>query len=237
MGLGAPVGFGERCANRIAELTSLPFVIAPNPFAAMAAHDALVATSGALRTLAVALMKIANDLRLAASGPRSGLGELTLPANEPGSSIMPGKVNPTQCEALTQVAVQVMGNDAAIALAGSQGQFELNVYKPVMIWNLLHSVGLLADAMRSFRRYLVEGLVANEAQLAEAVGRSLMLVTALSPRIGYDAAARIAHKAHEEGTTLREAALSLGEISAEEFDALVEPARLAHPHSGDGRTS
>jgi len=231
-GLNAPAGFAEACAAAIAEETALPFVSAPNKFAVLAAHDAVVAASGALRVLACSLMKIANDIRWAGSGPRCGLGELTLPANEPGSSIMPGKVNPTQCEALTMVATQVMGNDTAIGIAGSQGNFELNVYKPVMIFNLIHSARLLTDAARSFRKFLVEGLRANREHLAHTVSRSLMLVTALSPEIGYDRAAEIAHKAQAEGTTLREACLALGYLSAEAFDAIVRPARMAHPHGG-----
>jgi fumarate hydratase class II len=209
-GLNAPPGFDEKCAGRIAELTGLPFVSAPNKFAALAAHDAMVMASGALRVLACSLMKIANDIRWAGSGPRSGLGELILPANEPGSSIMPGKVNPTQCEAMTMVAVQVMGNDTAIAVAGSQGNFELNVFKPVMVHNLIHSAKLLSDACMDFRRFLVDGLRANEARIAEHVQNSLMLVTALAPKIGYDKAAEIAKKADKEGTTLKEATLALG---------------------------
>jgi fumarate hydratase class II len=232
-GLNAPAGFGERCAEELARLTGLPFTSAPNKFAALAAHDAVVAASASLRGLAVALMKIANDVRWSASGPRCGLGELRLPANEPGSSIMPGKVNPTQCEAMTMVAVQVMGNDAAVAIAGSQGNFELNVYKPLMIHGLLHSARLLGDACRDFRRFLVEGLEANEEQLARTVERSLMLVTALAPRIGYDAAARIAHHAEREGTSLREACLDLGLLDADEFDTIVDPLRLARPHEVD----
>jgi fumarate hydratase class II len=234
-GLNAPIGFAERCAAELARLTGQPFVTAPNKFAALAAHDALVAASASLRGLALSLMKIANDIRFAASGPRCGLGELTLPANEPGSSIMPGKVNPTQCEAITMVAVQVVGNDTAVALAGSQGQFELNVYKPVMIANFLHSLRLLADACTDFRRFLVDGLEANREHLARTVERSLMLVTALSPRIGYDAAARVAHEAESRGTTLREACLALGLLSGEEFDELVVPARMTDPH-GSGRS-
>ncbi len=229
-GLNSPPEFAGRCAARLAELTGLPFVSAPNKFAALAAHDAIVAASGALRVLACSLMKIANDIRWAGSGPRCGLGELRLPANEPGSSIMPGKVNPTQCEAMTMVAVQVIGNDTAIAVAGSQGNFELNVFKPVMIFNLVHSARLLCDASNDFRKFLVEGLEANREAIANTVERSLMLVTALSPRIGYDAAARIAHKAQEEGTTLKEACLALGLLSSEEFDEIVEPGRMAHPH-------
>jgi len=229
-GLNAPHGFGERCAAHIASYTGLPFVSAPNKFAALAAHDALVAASGALRVLACSLMKIANDIRWASSGPRCGLGELLLPENEPGSSIMPGKVNPTQCEAMTMVAVQVLGNDAAIAIAGSQGNFELNVFKPVMIFNFVHSATILSDACVDFRRFLVEGLRADRKRIKEMVTRSLMLVTALTPRIGYDRAAEIAHKAQVEGTTLKEACLALGYLSAEEFDAIVQPEKMARPH-------
>ncbi len=229
-GLNSPAGFGALCAANLAELTGLPFVSASNKFAALAAHDAIVAASGGLKVLACSLMKIANDIRWAGSGPRCGLGELTLPANEPGSSIMPGKVNPTQCEAMTMVAVQVIGNDTAVAIAGSQGNFELNVFKPVMIFNLIQSARLMADACAGFREYLVEGLEANLDQIAKTVDRSLMLVTALSPRIGYDAAARIAHRAQEAGTTLREACLELGLLSGEEFDAIVQPALMTHPH-------
>jgi fumarate hydratase class II len=222
-GLNAPVGFGDAVARRLAELTSLPFVSAANKFAALAAHDELVMTSGALRTLAGALMKIANDLRWLGSGPRSGLGELALPENEPGSSIMPGKVNPTQAEAVTMVAVQVIGNDTAVAIAGSQGNFELNVFKPVIIFNFLHSVGLLTDACARFREFCVEGIEANRARIAELVGRSLMLVTALAPHIGYDRAAAIAKRAHAEGLTLRDAALASGHVSAEQYERWVRP--------------
>jgi fumarate hydratase class II len=225
-GLNAPDGFAEACAAKIAELTGLPFVSAPNKFAALAAHDALVFTSGALATLAGSLMKIANDVRWLGSGPRSGLGELALPENEPGSSIMPGKVNPTQAEALTMVAVQVFGNDTAIKIAGSQGNFELNVFKPVMIRNLLHSVRLLADASRTFREFCVEGLEPDRERIQELVGRSLMLVTALTPKIGYDKAAEIAKKAHHEQTTLREAALALGYLTEEEYDDTVRPEKM-----------
>ena len=222
-GLNAPAGFGDAVARKLAELTGLPFVSAPNKFAALAAHDDLVMASGALRTLAVALMKIANDLRWLGSGPRSGLGELALPENEPGSSIMPGKVNPTQAEALTMVAVQVIGNDTAIALAGSQGNFELNVFKPVIIFNFLHSAELLTDACARFREFCVDGIQANRVRIAELVGRSLMLVTALAPHIGYDRAAAIAKKAHAEGLTLREAALASGHVTAEQYDRWVRP--------------
>ena len=228
-GLNAPAGFGDAVARRLAALTGLAFTSAPNKFAALAAHDDLVMASGALRTLAGALMKIANDLRWLASGPRSGLGELTLPENEPGSSIMPGKVNPTQCEALTMVAVEVIGNDTAIAIAGSQGNFELNVFKPLIIFNVLRSVHLLADACARFREFCVEGVEANRARIAELVDRSLMLVTALSPHVGYDRAAEIAKKAQHEGTTLREAALALGYVSAEQYDEWVRPERMVGP--------
>jgi len=228
-GLNAPPGFGERASAEIAELTGLPFRAAPNAFAALAAHDALVHASGTLRTLAASLMKIANDIRWLGSGPRSGLGELELPENEPGSSIMPGKVNPTQSEAMTMVCVQVMGNDVAVGVAGSQGNFELNVFKPVMIRNYLHSVAILADACRTFREFCVEGIEANRERIAELVDRSLMLVTALTPKIGYDKAAEIAKKAQTEGTTLKEAALSLGYLTEEEYDEAVRPERMVGP--------
>ena len=222
-GLNAPDGFAEAVAARIADLTELPFVSAPNKFAALAAHDAVVFTSGALATLAAGLMKIANDIRWLGSGPRSGLGELVLPENEPGSSIMPGKVNPTQSEALTMVCVQVFGNDTAIKVAGSQGNFELNVFKPVMIRNLLHSVSILTDACRAFREFCVEGLDADRGRIAELVDRSLMLVTALSPSLGYDAAAAIAKQAHREGRTLKDVAVELGHLTPEEYDRQVRP--------------
>ncbi len=228
-GLNAPAGFGDAVARKLAELTGLPFVSAANKFAALAAHDDLVMASGALRTLAGALMKIANDLRWLGSGPRSGLGELALPENEPGSSIMPGKVNPTQAEAVTMVAVQVIGNDTAIAVAGSQGNFELNVFKPVIIFNFLHSVRLLTDACARFREFCVEGIEANRARIAELVGRSLMLVTALAPHIGYDRAAAIAKRAHAEGLTLRDAALASGHVSAEQYDRWVRPEDMVRP--------
>ncbi len=228
-GLNAPAGFGEAVARKVAELTGLRFTSAANKFAALAAHDDLVMASGALRTLACSLMKIANDLRWLASGPRCGLGELRLPENEPGSSIMPGKVNPTQCEAVTMVAVQVIGNDTAIAIAASQGNFELNVYKPVIISNFLHSARLLADSCVRFREFCVEGIEANRARIAELVERSLMLVTALSPHIGYDRAAAIAHKAHAEGLTLREAALALGYVTAAQYDQWVRPEDMVRP--------
>ncbi|HKB24216.1 MAG TPA: class II fumarate hydratase [Methylomirabilota bacterium] len=230
-GLNAPPGFGEAVAAKLADLTGLGFTTAPNKFAALAAHDELVMASGALRTLAGSLLKIANDIRWLASGPRSGLGELRLPENEPGSSIMPGKVNPTQCEALAMVATQVLGHDTAIAFAGAQGNFELNVYKPLIIFDFLHSVRLLTDACRSFREFCVEGIEANRERIAELVERSLMLVTALSPHIGYDKAAAIAHKADHEGLTLREAALALGHVTPEQYDAWVKPAEMARPRS------
>jgi fumarate hydratase class II len=222
-GLNAHPEFGRRAAAKIAELTGLPFVSHPNKFAALSAHDELVFASGALKTLAGSLMKVANDVRWLASGPRCGLGELIIPENEPGSSIMPGKVNPTQCEAVTMVAVQVFGNDTAISFAGSQGNFELNVFKPVMIFNFLHSVRLLADVCRSFTEHCVQGIRLNRERIAASVENSLMLVTALSPRIGYDKAARLAHVAHEEGLSLRDANRKLGFISEEEFDRLVRP--------------
>ena len=228
-GLNAPPEFGDRCATHIAELTGMPFVSAENKFAALAAHDAIIATSGSCAVLAAAVMKIANDIRWAGSGPRSGLGELVLPANEPGSSIMPGKVNPTQCEAITMVAVQVMGNHTAIMMAGSQGNFELNVFKPVMISNLLQSAILLTDACRNFTRYAIEGLEVNRRRIAEHVERSLMLVTALTPKIGYDKAAEIAHKAQVEETTLKAATLALGYLSSEEFDRIVDARAMAKP--------
>ncbi|HEV1996053.1 MAG TPA: class II fumarate hydratase [Candidatus Acidoferrum sp.] len=228
-GLNAPPEFGERAARKIAELSGLPFRSHPNKFAALSAHDEIVFASGALKTLAASLMKIANDVRWLASGPRCGLGELSLPENEPGSSIMPGKVNPTQCEAVTMVAVQVMGNDAAIGFAGSQGNFELNVFKPVMIFNYLHSVELLSDACASFVDHCVVGIEVNRKQIDFYVKNSLMLVTALSPKIGYDKAAKAAHTAHHENLSLREAVIKLGYLSGEEFDSLVRPADMTHP--------
>jgi fumarate hydratase class II len=228
-GLNTHPEFADLVAKKIAELTGLPFVSAANKFAALAAHDAVVFASGALKTLAVSLMKIANDIRWLASGPRAGLGELSLPENEPGSSIMPGKVNPTQSEAMTMVCVQVLGNDAAVGIAGSQGNFELNVFKPVMIFNLLHSVDLMADACRNFRDFAIEGVEANREQIDEHVRNSLMLVTALSEHIGYDSSAAIAKHAHRHKKTLKEAAVELGHLTAEKFDELVRPEHMTPP--------
>jgi fumarate hydratase class II len=227
-GLNAHPEFAECAARKIAELTGLPFASHPNKFAALSAHDELLFASGALVTLAASLMKIANDVRWLASGPRCGLAEIRIPENEPGSSIMPGKVNPTQSEALTMVAVQVMGNDTTVKIAGSQGNFELNVFKPVMIHNFLQSVRLLADACRSFREHCAEGIHANTEQIERYVENSLMLVTALNPRIGYDNAAKIAHLAYHENLSLREACLKLGYLTGEEFDALVRPEEMTH---------
>jgi fumarate hydratase class II len=222
-GLNAPPGFSEAVAERLAKRLGLPFSAAPNKFQALAGHEPLAAVHGALTVLAGSLMKIANDIRWLASGPRCGLGELVLPENEPGSSIMPGKVNPTQCESLTMVAVQVMGNNTAVQMAASQGNFELNVFKPLIAWNLLESIELLAGACEGFREHCIEGLRANELRLQELLGNSLMLVTALTPAIGYDRACAIARHAHHHNLSLREAALGLGEISAAEFDQLVRP--------------
>jgi len=231
-GLNAPPGFGQAAAKRISELTGRPFVAAENAFEALAAHDALVAGHGALKTLAAALMKIANDVRWLASGPRSGLGELTIPENEPGSSIMPGKVNPTQSEALTMVCAQVLGNDVAVNIGGASGNFELNVFKPLIIYNVLQSVRLLADAAESFEEHCARGLEPNLPRIREQLERSLMLVTALAPRLGYDRAAEIAKLAHHDGTTLREAAVKLGYLTAEEFDREVRPERMTRPSGG-----
>jgi fumarate hydratase, class II len=228
-GLNAPPEFADRAAAKIAALTGQPFRSHPNKFAALSAHDELVFASGALKTLAASLMKIANDVRWLASGPRCGFGELTIPENEPGSSIMPGKVNPTQCESLTMVAVQVMGNDAAIGFAGSQGNFELNVFKPVIIHNFLHSVRLLADACHSFTEHCAAGIELNREQIDRYVRNSLMLVTALSPVLGYDKAAKIAHVAHVDGSSLKEAAMKLGYLSAEDFDKWVRPEKMTSP--------
>ena len=225
-GINTPEGYSEKVAGHIASSTGHPLVTAPNKFEALAAHDAIVESHGALRQLAVSLNKIANDIRMMGSGPRSGIGELQLPANEPGSSIMPGKVNPTQCEALTMVCAQVMGNDMAVAVAGSQGHYELNVFKPMMAKNILESARLLGDAAVSFAENCVDGIVANEARINELVDNSLMLVTALNTKIGYYKSAEIANKAHTEGTTLKEAALSLGYLTEEEYDAWVVPSDM-----------
>ncbi len=228
-GLNAPVGFAEKVADRIASIAGLPFVTAPNKFEALAAHDSMVFSHGAINAAAAALFKIANDIRLLGSGPRSGLGELSLPENEPGSSIMPGKVNPTQCEALTQVCIQIFGNNAAIAFAGSQGHFELNVYNPLMAYNFLQSVQLMADSAVSFTDNCVIGIEAREDNIKAALDRSLMLVTALAPTIGYDNAAKIAKAAHRNGTTLREEALATGLVTGEDYDRLVRPEDMTHP--------
>ena len=225
-GLNAPKGFGEAIAAELAALSGLPFVTAPNKFAALAGHEPLTSLSGALKTLAVALMKLANDFRLLGSGPRAGLAEIKLPANEPGSSIMPGKVNPTQCEALSMLACQVMGNDVVIGIAASQGHLQLNVYKPVIIHNLLQSIKLLADGCRNFQEHCVAGLVPDAQQMGEHLERGLMLVTALNLHIGYDKAAEIAKKAYAEGLTLRESALALGYLSEAEFDQWVRPEEM-----------
>jgi fumarate hydratase class II len=228
-GLNSHPEFGERAAKKIAELTGLPFKSHPNKFAALSAHDEIVFASGALKTLAGSLTKIANDIRWLASGPRCGLGELVLPENEPGSSIMPGKVNPTQSEAMTMVCVQVFGNDAATTFAGSQGNFELNVYKPVMIHNFLHSIRLLHDASHGFVEYCIRGIELNREQIDEHLRDSLMLVTALNPHIGYDKAAQVAKNAHKKGISLRESAIALGFLSGEEFDKHVKPEEMTHP--------
>ncbi len=228
-GLNAPVGFAEKVAEKIAAITGLGFTSAPNKFEALAAHDAMVFSHGAINTVAASLFKIANDIRFLGSGPRAGLGELALPENEPGSSIMPGKVNPTQCEALTQVCVQVFGNNAAITFAGSQGHFELNVYNPLMAYNFLQSVKLLADASVSFTDNCVVGIEAREDNIRASLERSLMLVTALAPTIGYDAAAKIAKTAHKNGTTLREEALKTGLVSEADYERLVRPEDMTHP--------
>jgi len=228
-GINAPPQFAEAIARAIAEATGLPFTSAPNKFEALAAQDALLFCHGAINTLAASLYKIANDIRFLGSGPRSGLGELALPENEPGSSIMPGKVNPTQCEAMTQICVQIFGNHAALTFADSQGQFELNVYRPVMAYNFLQSVRLMADAADSFTEHLVRGLEPREDNIKRSVEASLMLVTALAPKIGYDRAAAIAKTAHKQGITLREAAIASGDVSAEDYDAIVRPERMVGP--------
>jgi fumarate hydratase, class II len=228
-GLNTHPQYAERSAKKIAEITGLPFVSAPNKFAALAGHEALVALHGGLKTLATTLMKIANDVRWLSSGPRSGLGEITIPENEPGSSIMPGKVNPTQSEAMTMVCAQVMGNDVAVGIGGASGNFELNVFKPVIIHNVLQSLHLLGDACGNFNEFCAVGIEANTARIQDNLERSLMLVTALNPHIGYDNAAKIAKKAHKEGTTLKEAAVALGLVTAEQFDQWVDPRKMTEP--------
>ena len=228
-GLNAHPEFAERAARKIAELTGLPFRSHPNKFAALSAHDEIVFAQGAIETLAVSLMKISNDIRWLASGPRCGLGELSIPENEPGSSIMPGKVNPTQCEAMTMVCVQVHGATAAVGFAGSQGNFELNVFKPVIIYNFLHSVTLIADACHGYVEYMVKGIRVDRAKVDWYVKNSLMLVTALAPKVGYDKCAQIAHTAHVEASSLREAALKLGYLTGEEFDQLARPEKMTRP--------
>jgi fumarate hydratase class II len=228
-GLNTHPDFAERTAAAISKLTGLPFVSAPNKFAALAAHDALVMASGALKTLAASLMKIANDIRWLASGPRAGLGELVLPENEPGSSIMPGKVNPTQSEAMTMVCVQVIGNDTTIGMAGSQGNFELNVFKPVMIFNFLHSVDILTDACDSFREFAIVGVQADEVRIARYVEDSLMVATALNPHIGYDKAAESAKHAHKHKVSLKDAVVHLGHMTADEYDRIVRPDKMTEP--------
>jgi fumarate hydratase class II len=222
-GINTPEGYGEKVADYIAEFTGLPFITAENKFEALAAHDAIVETHSALKQIAVSLNKIANDIRLMASGPRSGIGEISIPANEPGSSIMPGKVNPTQCEAMTMVCAQVMGNDVAIGIGGLQGHYELNVFKPLMAANIIQSARLIGDACLSFSENCVLGIEPNHKRIEELVNNSLMLVTALNTKIGYYKAAEIANKAHEEGTTLKQAALSLGYLTSQEFDKWVKP--------------
>ncbi len=228
-GLNAHPEFAERAARKIAELTGLPFRSHPNKFAALSAHDEIVFAQGALETLAASLMKISNDIRWLASGPRCGLGELSIPENEPGSSIMPGKVNPTQCEAMTMVCAQVHGATAAVGFAGSQGNFELNVFKPVIIYNFLHSLTLIADACHGYVEYMVKGIAVDRAKVAWYVNNSLMLVTALAPKVGYDKCAQIAHTAHVDATSLREAALKLGYLTGEEFDQLAQPEKMTKP--------
>jgi fumarate hydratase class II len=230
-GINSAHGFAEAAAAEVARLTGLPFVTAPNKFAVQGAHDALVQLSGTLRTLAVSLYKIGNDIRLMSCGPRAGFAELTIPANEPGSSIMPGKVNPTQAEALTMIAVQVMANDVAVGFGGASGYLEMNVYKPLIIHNIMHSITIMTDGCANFRAYLIEGTRPNEKKIGEYVERSLMLVTALSPVIGYDKASQIAHYALENDLTLKAAALKLGFISEREFDRVVDPAKMVRPYS------
>jgi fumarate hydratase class II len=228
-GLNAKKGFAEEFARQVATITGKPFISAANKFEGMAAHDAMIETSGMLNVIAASFMKIANDIRLMGSGPRCGFFEISLPENEPGSSIMPGKVNPTQAEAMTMVATQVMGNNVAVTIAGSQGHFELNVFKPVIIHNVLRSIRLLGDAARSFTDNCVIGITANKERIKELVENSLMLVTALNPHVGYDNAAKIAKKAHAEGKSLKQAAVELGLLTAEKFDQLVKPQDMTHP--------
>jgi fumarate hydratase, class II len=234
-GINAAPGFGEAAAAEIAKLTNLPFLSSPNKFAVMGAHDALVQFSGTLRTLAVSLYKIANDIRLMSCGPRAGFAELILPANEPGSSIMPGKVNPTQAEALTMIAVQVMANDVAVGFGGAGGYLEMNVYKPLIIFNVTRSITILSDGCTNFRKFLIEGAKPNLKKIREDVDRSLMLVTALSPVIGYDKASKIAHYALDNDLTLKQAALKLGFVTEDEFDRIVDPEKMAHPHGAKAR--
>jgi fumarate hydratase class II len=229
-GLNSTAEFAEAAASNIAKIAGLPFVSAPNKFAVQGAHDSLVQLSGTIKTLAVSLYKIANDIRLVSCGPRAGFAELIIPANEPGSSIMPGKVNPTQCEALSMVAVQVMANDFAVSVGGAGGYLEMNVYKPLMIYNITHSINITADSCANFRKYLVEGTKPNEKKIQEYVDRSLMLVTALSPVIGYDKAHKIAHYALDNDLTLKEAALKLGYVSEVEYDRIVDPRKMVHPY-------
>jgi len=234
-GINAAPGFAEAAAAEIAKLTGLPFVSAPNKFAVQGAHDALVQLSGTLRTLAVSLYKIANDIRLMSCGPRAGFAELSIPENEPGSSIMPGKVNPTQCEALTMIAVQVMGNDVAVGFGGAGGYLEMNVYKPLMIYNVMHSITLMTDGCTNFRKFLVEGTEPNRKKIKEDMERSLMLVTALVPVIGYDKASQIAHYAKDHDLTLKAAALKLGFVTEADFDRIVDPAKMVHPYVATGK--
>jgi fumarate hydratase class II len=237
-GINSAPGFGEAAAAEIARLTDLPFVSAPNKFTVQGAHDALVQLSGTLRTLAVSLYKIANDIRLMSCGPRAGLAELSIPENEPGSSIMPGKVNPTQCEALTMIAVQVMANDVAVGFGGAGGYLEMNVYKPLMIYNIAHSITLITDGCINFRKFLVEGTEPNLKKINEYLERSLMLVTALVPVIGYDNASKIAHFAIDNDLTLRDAALRLGFVTDSEFDRIVDPVKMVRPYvAHDGSTT
>jgi fumarate hydratase class II len=233
-GINAEPGFAEAAAAEIAKLTKLPFVTAPNKFTVQGAHDALVQLSGTLRTLAVSLYKIANDIRLMSCGPRAGFAELMIPENEPGSSIMPGKVNPTQCEALTMIAVQVMGNDVAVGFGGASGYLEMNVYKPLMIFNITHSITIMTDGCTNFRKFLVEGTKPNLKKIKTDVDRSLMLVTALAPVIGYDKASQIAHYAMDHDLTLKEAALKLGFVNEAEFDRVVDPAKMVKPYVATG---